>query len=177
MDEYRALVRRALYERNKLPVLNGTVDHAVILFEEMLLHADQYFALYTTRLNPDIYGSKAVVDAASLFLAHDKANFEIVFDEDISSSAAHDNALIAVLGQKTAATVSAFIAPTARADAIPFHFAILDNWGFRFEPDKNENSAIAVFGDEEKTASLIKFFKGLKEVSVSTDLKSKLATA
>jgi hypothetical protein len=114
----------------------------------------------TGHLNPEVYGSEEVVEAARAFLdSNPSARIRILHEEPL----APDHPLLALVNRPEYGD-RVFIAPIPAAlqEEYSFHFAIGDAKNLRFESAKTSYEAVVRFGDLETGQRLLMFFDGLE---------------
>lgn len=157
---YSELIKDRIAKRDGTPLPNGTMGHAALLMESIFLNASKSIQILTGELNARVYGTDRIVSAARQFLADSEHQLEIVFEGPIEVADAGRHPLLAIIGYD--ANVKLWkVNPKFRGRLVS-HFALMDDDSYRFEPDKNEPSAVAAFGDRKFADQLGKIFTALK---------------
>jgi hypothetical protein len=168
LPDYAALIEDRIAKRDGTPLLNGTLDHAMMIIQAMFSHAVQSVKILTGTLNARVYGNEAVISAARQFLANPDHRLEIVFEEKIEElDLAHHPLLAALEGRENLQIWR--VMPEYQGKFVS-HFALMDDDSYRFEADKSQTSAVAAFGDKKRFKQLDSAFASVKKM-MSTELR------
>ena len=178
LEEYKKHVTRLAKERMGEAVNNATNEHAAIVIAQMFKSAHSQISILTGKLNARLYGREEVVEEAKLFLAHSDHQLRILIeDADENISVAHP--LLSALRGNT--NVEIRFVPREVKAGYPYHFLVMDDDSYRFVPDKDQNAAVAAFGDRTGAEKMTEIFtllwpKGLA-IRDADRLKEALAEA
>lgn len=166
MDDYIALIRRLAEEDSDRIIPNSTTEHAIVLIERLFLKAGRIAKIFTGALNSEIYAKDSVVTAISGFLKKG-GKLEILVQHCTSS--ADIEALVKTegglfsrltdLGHRDVDIAMYWSDEAAQNER--FHFMVLDEKAFRFEPDHTKHEAFACFNGVKVAKSLNKVFQSL----------------
>lgn len=170
MIEYRRRVERLAQERSGEPIANGSVDHAAIIIENMFKSAKQQVSILSGNLNARAYGRDEVLEEATLFLAHGAHKARILL-EDVDETMLKDHPFIERLGHNE--NVEIRRVPATVRNSYNYHFLVMDDDSYRFEPKKDEPAAVGVFGNRDGAAHLSGIFNILWDVSEQIHMRSK----
>jgi hypothetical protein len=175
MDEYREKVERLACERTGEPFYNSTIDHAAVIIEKMFRHAKNEVYIVTKQLNGRVFGQDAVVREARGFLSNTDHKVRILMEDD-ASSLSEGHPLVEELRQHPMGYQIKQLKPEV-ARKLEFHFTGADKDSYRFEPDKEEWEAIAVFGDDTGGERLHSVFGSMWEMAKDIQLPEKTVSA
>lgn len=166
MENYRKLVKKLADEGSSDLIPNGGVEHAEVLIENIFYHAKNTVRVFTGRLNARVYGAKDIVDNAKEFLQLDKNNkLQILIqeysDDDLKQFASHN--LITMCKEQFDDMCEIKAVNDADDKNVDSHFVVMDEIGYRFEPNKEKPTAIGCFNDAEKAKILNQMFDKMFE--------------
>ena len=140
---------------------NDSIEHAVIILQNLFSHARHSVKILTGELNKHAYARTTIVDEMNRFLEDESHTLEILFeDKDLASEGKirlHPF-LRAVAGNER---VQLRHVPQDLQEMYEFHFVLMDDDGYRFEPDKGKLVAVAAFGDKKGGRNLDRLFSRL----------------
>jgi hypothetical protein len=157
LEIYREKVREAILRRDGVPLLNGDVDHASIVVQEVLSNAKNRVRILSHRLDPDCYAKEAVRNAAAFFLADPDHSLEVLIEaylwDDNNNFQWDKHPLISDLKKCDNKQVQVRLVPKDWSDGYNFNFMLLDDYGYRFESDRARAAAVVAFlpNNGEKT--------------------------
>lgn len=158
---YRARVEALARKRTGEPVYNDSIEHAVIILQNMFSHARHSVKILTGELNRKAYARRAILEEVKRFVEHDSHTLQILFEsKDLTrNEAGHLHPFLrAISGNER---VQLRHVPAGLQEAYLFHFILMDDDSYRFEPDKERYGAVAAFGDEVGGENLKKLFSRL----------------
>ncbi|MER9216018.1 hypothetical protein NKI54_28905 [Mesorhizobium sp. M0663] len=158
MNAYRARLRLAAALRDGKPIYNGSQDHASAIVEAMFEHANESVSILSGKLNPRVYGQSEVIEQASLFLAEPDHKLRVLVEDGSESSIQDHPFFEKFIAYKN---VEVREVPAAYQDLYKFHFLVMDSDSYRFEADKSECVAVAVFGDKAGAKNIANIFESL----------------
>lgn len=158
LDEYRKRVAELARTRTGEPIANGSFEHAAIIIEQMFKSANKHISILSGNLNPRVYGRDQVVDEAKLFLAQSNHTAKILLESD-DQLLVNDHPFFECL--KNNHNLEVRIVPTNLRDKYKYHFLVMDGDSYRFEPEKDEPTAVAAFGDKETSERMTDIFSVL----------------
>ena len=158
---YRAKIEALADRRKGDPVYNDSIEHAVIILQNIFSHANRSVKILTGELNKDAYGRRTIVDEVKRFVDDDSHTLQILFEhEDLTEEESlHDHPLLRAVADND--RVHLRHVPKNLQRSYGFHFVLMDSDGYRFEPDKGKFGAVASFGDEKGGKNLEKLFSTL----------------
>ncbi len=175
--EYERKVKDLMKKRNGEPLYNGTLEHAVVIIHCMLKQADKSVDILTGKLNRNAYGHYQIVEAANNFLNHDAYERKIrVLFEDENLRSTEELSKHPLLGSLASGQVECRMVPKPRQGAYGFHFIVMDDDSYRFEPDKERFGSVAAFGDNENAQHLKGLFEKLWHESQGNAVELRSAT-
>jgi hypothetical protein len=166
--EYREKVDRLIRSRTGEPILNGSIDHAAILVERMFAHANIRMWILSEGLNARVYGRNTNIEQAKLFLSNPQHEVRVLIET--SSEELRDNPFTKAFGRYE--NVHIRRVPSEYQADYEYHFALVDDYGYRFEGDKHRREAVAAFGDEAGVQHLAQIYTGLWDASEPVNLSS-----
>ena len=165
IQTYRTLIARIANERQGEIVFNGSADHAAVIVENLFAIAQSDVRILTGDLAAKVYGEPRVVDRARQFLGHTGHKLCILV-EDLTATPNHP----LIDGLSGEAGFELRHLKSGWSEKIPFHFSTADADCYRFEKEKNSQSAIAAFGDKDTAAHLNSIFDSLILESQKVDM-------
>ena len=165
LTDYMNKVRRFAEARTGAPVYNASLEHAVVILQNMFSRADDSIYILTGELNTEAYGRDEVVREARGFLKSSKHRVRILFEDErlLDEGYVAKHPLLAIeTGQEQ---IEKRRVPKELQPNYKFHFVVVDQDSYRFEPDREKHEAVAAFGDAEGAQNLKKLFEELWEVT------------
>jgi hypothetical protein len=163
MDEYRKMLDDLMRSERDVIISNGSAEHATPLIAKLFESANQKVKILSGCLNSEIYSKDEVVNAAGSFLLHDGAFMSIIIegieDNDIPALISGSESFIGKIRSRFGRDLLSKISVFKGSDEIkklPFHFMLVDDKAFRFEPNKKEHAALASFNNKGAAANLDK---------------------
>ena len=159
-----------LLDREDSPILinNSSIEHAIPLVARLIARGQREISLLTGSLNPLIYADRKIVDALGVFLIG-RSGFLRILVEKGSDIVSHEqlideeSGLISVLraeyGESALSKVE-IRRGGGGVSASGVHYLVIDEKGFRFEPDNTKHEAIASFNRPETASRLRGSFDG-----------------
>lgn len=166
---------------------NSSADHAVPLIARLFARGRRAICVFSGSLNPEIYAKESVVSALGVFLLGRSGTLKIVLqrqaaevsDDVILGEGGLLRALRDKFGEEVLKNVFVRRAPAKVLD-VSSHFLIVDNEGFRLEPDNTKHEAVASFNRPEFTMQLRvpfdQLFNAANEISIDV-LREEVASA
>lgn len=173
MDDYREKVEQLARERTGEPFYNSSIDHAAVIIEKMFRHADREVCIISNRLNARVFGQEEVVKEARGFLSDTNHSVRILL-EDEAETLSEGHPLVEELRQHPKSYEVRKI-PQQLVDVLNYHFTLVDDDSYRFEPDKSKWEAVAVFGDKNGAAKMRTAFDAIWKASASIELPAVMA--
>lgn len=159
MDDYRAEVERFASERTGDPFYNSSLEHAAVIIEKMFAHARNEVCIISSHLNARVFGRDEVVDEVQAFLGNANHKVRIILEDDFSAlSDGHE--LLRELRKHTD-NVEVRQLSDGLKDVVKYHFTLVDEDSYRFEPDKSKWEAVAAFGDVASASKLKSIFDSI----------------
>ena len=162
MEEYREKVERLARERSGEPFFNSSIEHAAVIVEQIFRSAKKDVCIITERLNGHVFGREEVVREAKSFLSDGTHSLKILMEEG-ASVLSPGHPLVEEMRRHSNVEVRK-LDPSVTAK-LDYHFLVMDDDSYRFEPDKNKWEAVAVFGDSKGAQNLGSIFASLWEKS------------
>lgn len=161
MDDYINLVRKLSAQDSKEIISNGSTDHAAVLMSEMFRRQKGGKAyIFTGSLNPLLYCREEVLRSIKEFLESGGKIDIIVQNEpektsDASLNGSSDDGLFAKIKSSGFHDRLSIRRAPSSLECIPYHFAVIGDKSFRFEPEKNKHEAFASFNRKEMAQTLV----------------------
>jgi hypothetical protein len=146
LEEYRKFVASIAGMRDSKVIMNRDSDQTVVTISFLFSQSHRGVDFLTGCLNPVVYGSAEVIDAALEFLkGHPAARIRILTEQQIGSPHPF---LRAIERAGLSGRVEVLDVPPALQEAYDYHFAVGDSCNFRYEPSRKSHEAFVKFGDE-----------------------------
>lgn len=159
---YQLLIRDAISDRTGVPVLNSTFEHASIIVQEMFSNAHE-MRLLSSRLETACYARPALIEAARAFLSDPDHTLRILVEPELHGDTNRDwlkHPLVATF-RDSKHPVEMRAVPSDWTNRYRFNFALMDDFGFRFETDRSEPAAVAAFLPANKPMQQVEHLKTL----------------
>lgn len=155
---------------------NSTIDHAIPLIAKLVARGRREVLILTGSLNPKIYTDRSVMDALGVFLLGRSGALKIVVqksvedvpdDEIATSEAGLVRRLKHQFGSSIVDRVSVSRASEPVRMGVKCHFLVVDDKGFRYEPnhDRPEHVAVACFNMPDVAKKLKETFEAFVKTS------------
>jgi hypothetical protein len=178
---YRDKVVRLITARTGEALMNGSIDDATIITQEAFNYAGSTVRILSNRLSPDCYARESVRNAAKFFLADPDHKLRILIESplwDVNNNFEwHNHPLLQDIkefakGDDEARRLAVRLVPKAQAQRYKCNFLLLDDYGFRYEADRNSTAAVAAFfSEKEKEQKMVSLDSMFRELwSKSSDL-------
>lgn len=153
MDKYRQMVKRNADFKSKDLIPNGGVEHAEVLIENIFSHANNTVRVFSGCLNGRVYGSDSVTTEAAAFLKNSDNQLMILL-QDIEDWAELDNNELVKICDRDNSGRCIIKKVVPEDKDIESHFVVMDDRGYRIEPDKSKPTGIGCFNDTELATKL-----------------------
>lgn len=159
LDEYREHVRKLATERSGGSIYNASVEHASIIVEAMFANAQRTVSILSSTFNARVYGRDEVIQEAKLFLASSHTNrLKIILESD----SPRDRSIHPFFRSLSSyPNIESRVASEEVQALYDFHFLVMDEDSYRFEPDKKFSAALGVFGHPKGAGNLSGIFESL----------------
>lgn len=158
--DYTNKVRRLAEDRTGEPIYNDSLEHAAVILQSLFAHARDSVCILTGKLNEDAYGRIEIVEAAQRFVESPGHRIRILFEDELLFE--KDNITRhPFLAALTEPDFEKRLVPKSRQRNYKFHFIVVDDDCYRFEPDREKYEAVAAFGDPVGGQNLKKLFHQL----------------
>jgi hypothetical protein len=156
LETYREQVRLAIARRDGKPLLNGSSDHAAIIIQEAFRSAKQTVRVLTSKLSPECYAVPEVCTSAKNFFLDNDHRAQILIEAPKEKIDWKNHPFITELYQfmvEPDRRLEIRLVPKSVSETYPYNFLLLDNYGYRYESDRNGRAAVAAFLPEDNTAA------------------------
>ena len=167
IDIYSQNLQNALQNKEPFSTYNKDLLHAAEIVISGFSYAEKEIYLLSNRLAPELYGDPRLHTALRNFLSKDNAELRILVEQTLTS----DHPIIEVIRSFESKIKLGQISQES-VETYDFNFMLLDNFGYRFEYDRNGYSAIASFyeDDQKEICEMLKgFFLSLEQDSTPVD--------
>jgi len=162
MDDYRKMVKKLADAKSSQLIPNGGTDHAEVLIENIFSHANDIVRIFSGELNARVYGSAPVLAKAKAFLKSGTGKKIKILIQEMNISNSNKDYLIAHDLIKTCKEVNPDACEIKFASGddkeIGSHFVIMDNQGYRLEPDRKKPTGVGCFNDKGRATALSVFY-------------------
>lgn len=155
MDEYLSHIERLDELDSPELINNSSTEHAIPLVAKLFARGRKEILVFTGSLDPKIYAQKPVIDALGVFLVGRSGKLSVLIQKDATevsdaTIATSESGLISALRSEYGSDVVDSNITVRRVcdrtrKAAKQHFLVVDNKGFRFEPDNTKHEAVASF--------------------------------
>ncbi|MCK4841943.1 MAG: hypothetical protein KAT04_08675 [Methylococcales bacterium] len=160
MKEYNKMVRDFADQKSEDLIPNSGIEHAEVLIKNLFSHASNEVRILTGSLNARVYGTREVLASVDEFL-HSGGNKKIkILLQDVDDNAydyikSHP---LYLRCKELGESMCEIKFSKDNKDKLQSHFVVIDNNGYRIEPDKSEPIGIGCFNDEETSKKLVDKF-------------------
>ena len=156
LNTYADRLESALKSQGPFQTYNRDILHAAEIIVACFRHAERKVCLLSNKLDRNLYGDERLLDAIRLFLKKDGTEFHILVETEID--ARHPIRMLADEGYAPKMTIR--VVPPKLKEKYPFNFMTVDDFGYRFEYNREVYEAIASF-HEEKGKKMVNSLKGI----------------
>lgn len=160
MNRYKMMVKRLADSKSSELIPNGGTEHAEVLIENIFSHANNVVRIFSGELNARVYGSSVVIDQAKDFLqsgAGKKIKILVQELDDASLQLLKMHELVKMC-REINADACEIKSVDERDKEVGSHFVIMDDQGYRLEPDRSKPTGIGCFNDDKTAAQLSKIY-------------------
>ena len=160
---YSSELRSALEKKESFSTYNRDILHAAEIIILGLLFAEKTIYLLSSKLDSRLYGDPRLHKALKKFLGKEGTKFCVLVEQDLPV----DHPIVPYI-QDFPGRVSIKRVPQEFVKYYKFNFMVVDNFGYRFEYDREEHIAVASFHEEEEKEfckELKNFFSSLEGIS------------
>ena len=148
--EYKDKVNKALEDKTPFSTYNRDIMHATEIVAGGFKYAQEEVNLLSHELDKRIYGTPHIVNLAEDFLSKRDGRLNIIIEKEIDSS----HPLLSMCTRYPNNTTVGKIPDKLWQGHYSYNFMTIDNFGYRFEPDRNKLSAIVSFNEPEEKETL-----------------------
>lgn len=148
MENLKTYVRKlenALSERTPFNTYNRDILHAAEIVVVGFHYAQQEVYLLSNKLDPVLYGQPRLLNAVSSFMDKRDTKLHILVETKIALS----HPLIQLASEKYRKQIKINRVPEEWKEKYRFNFMVVDDFGYRFEYDRDAHSAIVSFHEHE----------------------------
>jgi len=156
VNRYEIMVKKLADIKSSELIPNGGTAHAEVLIENIFAHAQDVVRIFSGQLNARIYGSSSVIDEAREFLQSGVGKRIKVLVQDLGeekSNLLKTHKLISMCLEVDPGACE-FKTVAEEDKSIASHFVIMDDLGYRLEPDKSKSTGVGCFNDRETAIKL-----------------------
>ncbi|HZL58978.1 MAG TPA: hypothetical protein VFC38_04700 [Stellaceae bacterium] len=155
LEEYRRFVATmAAGDKPSETFSNFSHEHAAVVIAAIFRHARNHVEILTGALDPDVYCTQEVIDAAVAFARQPGASIRVLPERPI----APNHALLAALAAANLRNRIIIYDLIQRSSNELFHFVVADGRHYRFEQNREEMTAIIQFGEPKLCTGLHEYF-------------------
>lgn len=183
METYKKLVDYLFRNKSDRIIANSSDAHAAVLFEAFFKYAEKEICIFCECLNKKIFDNSGVLENAKIFLEKNNTCLLIGITANQPEPSAFFELLRSIKSDTSKeGKVRVMRFPKMTANGKFINFAVMDDCGYRYEPDYHKCAAIASANDAPFAAKLKKAFfeclpKPKSEQKNSTDVQSISSTA
>ena len=142
---------------------NRDASHARVVVVAGVEHAQKEILLLSRHLDLDVYGGITAVEAMFSFLGRPGAKLNVLVEEGVAEA----HPMLDLINRKDNATIKKV--PESLTKKYQCNFMVVDDIGYRYEPNRDLFNATVAFHDEDKLGmigTLRKLFNILNEKAV-----------
>lgn len=154
--------------RNEQPfgTFNRDITHAAVITRAGFQYASSKVRLLSHKLDSALYDTSLLKDHAIPFLDKEGASLHILVETDVPNN--HPIWDFIQNGGYSDEKLTIKRIPSGLVDRYKFNYLVVDDFGFRFERNREEYAAVASFHERDSKAmieGLVSFFDDLEERS------------
>ncbi len=153
LNTYRSGVRTLFEIKSSKLISNGMPEHAAILFEEFFKNATKCVRIFSRKLDKTVFDSETLVKAAKAAIGKG-INIDVLIQEN----KADESGFSKLLEEKKIPIKNV----KQELSDFESNFIVMDDYAFRFEPDRTKFKATACMNMPSTATMLIKLFKSLQ---------------
>ena len=160
---YAERLETALKKQEPFATYNKDILHAAAIVGAGIRHARDEIRILSNKLSPALYGNDDLLASVRNFLEGPSAKLRILVEKDI----AEDHPIRPLMGDFPE-NLKISRVPEEMVEKYEFNFMVVDDFGYRFEGDREKYAATASFHEEEHREmidGLISFFDNLEKLS------------
>jgi hypothetical protein len=161
LKEYAERLENALKKKVAFNTYNRDIFHAFAIIHAAFKFAQEEVLLLSHELDIALYGGADLGHEIRGFLGDRKGKMRILVETDISEA----HPMMQLCGEFSE-QVKILRIPNELQKGYEFNFMVVDDFGYRFEKDREEHAAVASFHDEnlhEAVSSLKAYFAFLEK--------------
>ena len=147
LRDYARKLNSALAKRSGYQIFNRDATHAGIVIYLAFLHAEKRIWLLSNKLDGLIYSTPWLLEAVERFLNREGSEMRILLETDVCG----EHPLLRLIGKNFPERVTVGKVPEKEVSNYGYNFLVVDDRGYRFEPDRNEFRALVAFDEEDET--------------------------
>ncbi len=149
LKQYEQLVRYCADNKIELPISNGDMEHAAIIFKVFFLVAKEEVVIYTGELYEGIFDAKEyLINSAVEFLdRRDNAKIKIAYEHSVPKDTILNRKFIKTITANAKLRKQIEIWDVSKCEK-KAHFSVMDSSAYRCETNNQTRTAIADFGKE-----------------------------
>ena len=156
MEEYKKLVQELFLTRSDKIIANSSDKHAAVLFAAFFQYAEKSIYIFSERLSRNVFEAPDVLENAKEFIQKTDTKLYIGLMADRPE---YSSFLKLLQTYHKTPNIRIMKFPKMIADGKCVNFAVMDDCGYRFEPDYQKCSAIASANDPLFAMRLKKAFE------------------
>ena len=145
LNDYLKRLQTALKKKRPYVTYNRDKFHARLVVSAGFHHAEEKVSILSHELDPDVYASPGLVDSVSDFLKKaESAKLSILIEREVSA----DHPIFQI-GKQYDKQVTVKKIPSYLQEKYECNFMLIDSFGYRYEPDRNDCKAMVAFHDAD----------------------------
>lgn len=141
-------LRTALNKKRPYVTYNRDASHARVVVIAGVEHAAKEILLLSHRLDLDVYGGLAAVETMGTFLDKPNTTLNVLVEGNILEA----HPMLDLINRSENATIKKV--PESLTAKYQCNFMVVDDIGYRYEPNRDSFNATVVFHDEEKLSMI-----------------------
>ena len=145
LNDYARKLHEALSKRTGYQIYNRDATHAAIVTHLAFVHAESRIWLLSHKLDQLIYSRPWLLEALRNFLGQEDSEMRILVETDVDDG----HPLLHFTQKEFPDRVSVKRVPPKEVESYGYNFMVIDDRGFRFEPNRHEFRALVAFDVED----------------------------
>lgn len=165
LEAYSARINKELSNKSPVRAYNRDISHAAVITSAAFRYASAEVRLLSNKLDRALYNENLLENSVAPFLAG-KGTLHILVETDLPST--HPIWGFMKNGSYIHEQLTIKKVPPALVDRYQFNYLVADEFGYRFEADREECAAVASFHESDSVPTikdLVDFFDKLERQS------------
>ena len=166
LEAYSDRINKELSNKNPVRAYNRDISHAAVITSAAFRYASTEVRLLSHKLDRALYNENLLQNSIAPFLERKGTSLHILVETDLPST--HPIWRFMEEGSYSHEQLTIKKVPPELVDRYQFNYLVADEFGYRFEGDREEYAAVASFHESDSVSTikdLVGFFDKLERQS------------